>query len=214
VKPTQLGLGWSQAACADHLAALATASAEAGRWLWVDMESTTWTDATLDVIRALRATHRNLGVCLQAYLYRTPADLETLIPLGVGVRLVKGAYREGADKAHPRKRDVDEAYFSLAGRLLAADTRAGGVRAIFGTHDPALIARLEAHARVAGLRPADVEFQMLYGIRPREQARIAGAGYRFRVLISYGEAWFPWYMRRLAERPANLGFVLKSLLAR
>jgi proline dehydrogenase len=214
VKPTQLGLGWSQAACADNLAALAGAAAGLGRWLWVDMESTAWTDATLDVVRGLCASRRNVGVCLQAYLFRTPADLETLIPLGAGVRLVKGAYREGADKAYPRKREVEEAYFALARRLLADHSRGAGVRAIFGTHDPRLIARIEAHARQAGLRPPAVEFQMLYGIRPREQARLAEAGYRFRVLISYGEAWFPWYMRRLAERPANLGFVLKSLLAR
>ena len=214
VKPTQLGLGWSASACADNLAALATASAGLGRPLWVDMESTAWTDATLDIVRSLRAAHRNVGVCLQAYLYRTPADLETLIPLGAGVRLVKGAYREAADKAFPRKRDVDEAYFSLARRLLGPEARSAGVRAIFGTHDPVLIARIEALARESSLRPADVEFQMLYGIRPREQARITEAGYRFRVLISYGEAWFPWYMRRLAERPANLGFVLRSLLAR
>ena len=214
VKPTQLGLGFSADACARNLAALASASAEVGRWLWVDMESTAWTDATLDVVRGLRATHRNVGVCLQAYLYRTPADLETLIPLGAGVRLVKGAYREPADKAYPRKRDVDEAFFTLARRLLAEDARGAGVRAIFGTHDPALIGRIEAHAWEAGLRPADLEFQMLYGIRPREQARIAQAGYRFRVLISYGGAWFPWYMRRLAERPANVWFVARSVFTK
>ena len=127
---------------------------------------------------------------------------------------MKGAYREGADRAFPRKRDVDDRYFALTQRLLSAEARAAGVRAIFGTHDPALIARIEAHGRAAGLRPADLEVQMLYGIRPREQARIAQSGYRFRVLISYGEAGFAWYRRRLAARPANLAFVLRSLLAR
>ncbi|HEY7510194.1 MAG TPA: proline dehydrogenase family protein [Vicinamibacteria bacterium] len=214
VKPTQLGLGWSGDVCADNLLALAGEAAALGRWLWVDMESTAYTEATLDLVRGVRARHHNLGVCVQAYLYRTPADLDALIRLGAGVRLVKGAYREPADKAYPRKKDVDEAYFALARRLLGAEARAAGVRAIFGTHDPALIARIEAHAREAGLGPAALEFQMLYGIRPREQARIAAAGHRFRVLISYGEAWFPWYMRRLAERPANVAFVVRSLFAR
>jgi proline dehydrogenase len=214
VKPTQLGLGWSERACADNLAALATAAAGVGRWLWVDMESTAWTDPTLALVREVHARRSNIGVCLQAYLYRTASDLEALVRAGVGIRLVKGAYREPPDKAWPRKADVDENYFALARTLLGAEARATGVRAIFATHDPALIARIEAQAREAGLRPADVEFQMLYGIRPREQARIAEAGHRFRVLISYGDAWFPWYMRRLAERPANVWFVVRSAFMR
>jgi proline dehydrogenase len=214
VKPTQLGLDLSREACEEHLFALAAEAAALGNWVWTDMESTAYTDATLELYRRTRARHANTGVCLQAYLYRTAADLESLIPLGAGVRLVKGAYREGAGKAYPRKADVDENYFALARRLLSPEARRAGVRAIFGTHDTALIARIEAHARERGLRPVEVEFQMLYGIRPQEQARLAAAGYRFRVLVSYGDAWFAWYMRRLAERPANLGFVLKSLLAR
>ncbi|HEY6050952.1 MAG TPA: proline dehydrogenase family protein, partial [Thermoanaerobaculia bacterium] len=114
--------------------------------------------------------------------------------------------------AFPKKEDVDANYFRLAERLLAPDTRANGVRAIFGTHDGALIRRIEALGKSSGLARADVEFQMLYGIRRQEQLRLAGEGYRFRVLISYGAAWFPWYMRRLAERPANVLFVLKNLL--
>ncbi|HVR71932.1 MAG TPA: proline dehydrogenase family protein [Vicinamibacteria bacterium] len=214
VKPTQLGLDFSREACEEHLLALAAEAALLGNWVWVDMESTAYTDATLDIYGRVRARHAFTGMCLQAYLYRTPADLEALVPLGAGVRLVKGAYREGADRAYPRKADVDESYFALARTLLAPRARQAGVRAIFATHDTALIGRIEAHARAAGLRPADLEFQMLYGIRPREQARLAAAGYRFRVLVSYGDAWFAWYMRRLAERPANLLFVLKSLLAR
>ena len=214
VKPTQLGLSLNRDACAANLLALAGEAAAHGRWLWVDMESSAYTDATLALVRTVRARHDHLGVCVQAYLYRTPVDVEMLIGLRAGVRLVKGAYREPADKAYPRKKDVDESYFSLARRLLAPDARAAGVRAIFATHDPALITRIQAHALESGLGPSEVEFQMLYGIRPREQARVAEAGHRFRVLISYGEAWFPWYMRRLAERPANVGFVVKSLLAR
>jgi proline dehydrogenase len=109
---------------------------------------------------------------------------------------------------------VDENYFRLAEQLLSADARARGMRAIFGTHDPVLIRRIEELGRSSNLPPASLEFQMLYGIRRQEQERIAKAGYRFRVLISYGDAWFPWYMRRLAERPANVLFVAKSLFAR
>jgi proline dehydrogenase len=155
-----------------------------------------------------------VGVCIQAYLYRTAEDLRTLLPLGGGLRLVKGAYREPPDKAFPKKSDVDENYFRLAQQLLSEDARGKGVRAIFGTHDPVLIRRIEDLGRSSNLPPEALEFQMLYGIRREEQRRLAKAGYRFRVLISYGDAWFPWYMRRLAERPANVLFVLKNLFAR
>jgi proline dehydrogenase len=212
VKPTQLGMDFSREECERHLRNLAARARELGNWVWVDMESTAYTDATLELFRRTRSDFPNTGLCVQSYLYRTAADLEPLIEIGSGVRLVKGAYREPPDKAYPKKEDVDESYFRLAARLLSADARAKGVRAIFGTHDPALIRRIEELARTEGLAPGALEFQMLYGIRRGEQLRVAAAGYRFRVLISYGEAWFPWYMRRLAERPANVLFVLRSLV--
>jgi len=214
VKLTQLGLDYSRELCEKNLLTLVERAASHGKWLWVDIESTAYTDATLDVYRAARARFENVGLCLQAYLYRTAADLASLIAIGSGVRLVKGAYREPPDKAFPKKEDVDENYFRLARTLLAPDTRAKNVRAIFGTHDPVLIRRIEELGKSGGLSPKDVEFQMLYGIRRQEQLRLAAEGYRFRVLISYGAAWFPWYMRRLAERPANVLFVLKNLFAR
>jgi len=214
VKLTQLGLDYSRELCNKNLQTLAERAASHGRWLWVDIESTAYTDATLEVYRAARARFPNVGLCLQAYLYRTAADLASLIAIGSGIRLVKGAYREPPDKAFPKKEDVDENYFRLAQTLLAPETRAKNVRAIFGTHDPLLIRRIEELGKSAGLSPKDVEFQMLYGIRRQEQLRLAAQGYRFRVLISYGAAWFPWYMRRLAERPANVLFVLKNLFAR
>ena len=214
VKLTQLGLDFSKEACEKNLLILAERALSLDNWVWVDIESTAYTDVTIDVYRRARVLFPNVGLCLQAYLYRTAADLETLLAIGSGIRLVKGAYREPPDKAFPKKEDVDESYFRLAERLLAADTRARGVRAIFGTHDPVLIRRIEALARKESLLPQDVEFQMLYGIRRQEQERLALAGYRFRVLISYGAAWFPWYMRRLAERPANVLFVAKNLFAR
>jgi proline dehydrogenase len=211
VKLTQLGLDFSGEECERHLRVLAERALSYGNWVWVDMESTAYTDVTLDVYRRLRGAFSNTGLCVQSYLYRTAADVESLIQLGSGVRLVKGAYLEPPDKAYQKKEDVDENFFRLAERLLSDDARAKGVRAIFGTHDPVLIRRIEDLGRARGLSPKDVEFQMLYGIRRQEQLRLIAAGYRFRVLISYGEAWFAWYMRRLAERPANVLFVLRSL---
>ena len=214
VKLTQLGLDLSREECEKNLLALIERVRSLSRWIWIDIESTAYTDRTLDVYRRMVAVYPGVGVCIQAYLYRTAEDLKTLLPLGAGLRLVKGAYREPPDKAFPKKSDVDENYFRLAQQLLSAEARAKGVRAIFGTHDPVLIRRIEELGRSSNLPPEALEFQMLYGIRRQEQERIAKAGYRFRVLISYGDAWFPWYMRRLAERPANVLFVVRSLFAR
>jgi proline dehydrogenase len=211
VKLTQLGLDVGRAACVAGLMSLIERAAADKTWIWIDMESSAYTDATLDIYRRARARFSNVGVCVQAYLHRTAHDLDDLIPLGGGLRLVKGAYREPPDKAFPRKRDVDVNYLHLATRLVGPEARRAGVRAIFGTHDSALIQRIEEAARRAGLRPQDVEFQMLYGIKRDEQARLAAQGHPLRVLISYGDAWFPWYMRRLAERPANVLFVLRNV---
>ena len=212
VKLTQLGLDFSREECEAHLHELARHAQSLGNWVWVDMESTAYTQVTLDVFRRLRSAFPNTGLCVQSYLYRTADDVESLIALGSGIRLVKGAYREPPDKAFPNKKDVDESYYRLAERLLSDGAREKGVRAIFGTHDPVLIRRIEEHGRSLGRTPDQIEFQLLYGIGRPEQLRLVAAGYRFRVLISYGEAWFPWYMRRLAERPANVLFVLKSLV--
>jgi len=212
VKLTQLGLDLDPAACEKGLSTLLEQAKADGTWIWIDMESSAYTDATLDIYRRAKGRFPNVGVCVQAYLYRTARDLDGLIPLGGGLRLVKGAYREPPDKAYPKKSDVDANYLVLAKRLLGKEGR--GVRTIFGTHDSALIRRIQETAQGAGLRPDQVEFQMLYGIRREEHERLAALGHRFRVLISYGDAWFPWYRRRLAERPANLLFVLKNLFAR
>jgi proline dehydrogenase len=214
VKLTQLGLDLSREECEKNLLTLVECVRVLSRWIWIDIESTAYTDRTLDIYRRMVAAYPRVGVCIQAYLYRTAEDLRTLLPLGGGLRLVKGAYREPPDEAFPKKSDVDENYFRLAEQLLSADARAKGVRAIFGTHDPVLIRRIEDLGRCSNLPPEALEFQMLYGIRRQEQERIAKAGHKFRVLISYGDAWFPWYMRRLAERPANVLFVEKNLFAR
>ncbi|MGH9814898.1 MAG: proline dehydrogenase family protein [Candidatus Acidiferrales bacterium] len=212
-KLTQLGLDFSTDLCEQNLAALADCARQHNNWLWIDMESTAYTDRTLEIYRRLRAKFPNTGVCLQAYLYRTEDDAKSLLRAGGHIRLVKGAYREPPDKAFPKKRDVDANYFALAGLLLGPDAQRNGTRAIFGTHDAALIRRIESLARSNSVPAARLEFQMLYGIQRAEQARLAAAGHPFRVLISYGPAWYAWYMRRLAERPANILFVLKSLFS-
>ena len=214
VKPTHLGLDLGIDVAEESLRRITRAAEDQGNWVWMDMEYSRYVDPTLDLYRSIRADHARFGICLQSYLYRTPADLESLIPLGPAIRMVKGAYAEPAELAFPDKKDVDQAFFDLTVRMLAPDAREAGLRAGLATHDTSLIKRIEAWAGSNGIAPEDYEFQMLYGIAEQEQRRLAGAGKGVRVLISYGEHWFPWYVRRLAERPANVGFVLRSLLPR
>jgi proline dehydrogenase len=209
VKLTHLGLDLDRDECAQRVAALAARAAQAGSRLWIDMEESEYVDATLDVYRRMRAEHEAVGVCLQAYLRRTPADLDSLLPLSPAIRLVKGAYREPPEVAFPRKQDTDAAYLALAGRLLER-AAAGGAVPVFGTHDLKLVERIRELAWTVAAAGA-YEVHMLYGIQAAEQRALAKAGVKVRVLISYGENWFPWYMRRLAERPANVWFVVKNL---
>ena len=211
VKPTQLGLDLGMDLCRRHLVRLSAHAANTRNMLWIDMESTPYVDRTIDLYRGLRGEFANVGVALQAYLYRTPEILDALIPLGPAVRVVKGAYREPPSLAFPNKKDVDEQFYRLSVRLVAPDAQAAGAFLAIGTHDPALIARLQAHLAAQQVSRDRYEFEMLYGIRRDLQTQLARAGARVRVLISYGEYWFPWYMRRLAERPANLWFVAKNL---
>jgi proline dehydrogenase len=210
VKLTHLGLDFSRQLCQANVEKLIRA-AGATSIVWVDMEASPYVDATLDLYRSLRRTYPNVGVCLQAYLYRTAGDLASLLPLGPAIRLVKGAYLEPAKVAFPRKEDVDKNYFALAATLLSKEARSAGVRPVIATHDLNLIHRVESLARAENLTKADFQFVMLYGIQRAEQIRLAHVGWRSGVLISYGTFWFPWYMRRLAERPANVMFVIKNL---
>lgn len=180
--------------------------------VWIDMEGSEWVDPTLRIFRELRARHPNLGICLQAYLHRTPDDIRDLMPLEPAVRLVKGAYREPPDVALPRKRDVDARYVELAAALLRARLEGRAGRPGIATHDGRIIREIGRRADALGLAPDAWEYEMLYGIGTAEQRRLVAEGRRLRVLISYGEHWFPWYMRRLAERPANLGFVLRKMV--
>ena len=214
VKPTQLGLDLDEGRCGERLLALAARAQSTGNFVWIDMEQTAYTDATLRLVRQARARHPRVGVCLQSYLRRTAADLESLLPTGAGIRLVKGAYAEPPEHAFPRKGDVDASYLALARRLLEAAASGAGVRSVFGTHDRALIDAIVADAAARGVPRSAAEFHLLFGIQRAEQDRLAAAGWPVRVLISYGAYWFPWYMRRLAERPANVWFVMRTALTR
>jgi len=222
VKLTQLGLDLDTEFCLANLVKLIERSRAASspsrpperNTVWIDMEHSPYVDITLELYRRARGAHANAGVCVQAYLYRTENDVARLVSLGAAVRLVKGAYNEPSEIAFPRKADVDGNYFRLAQMLLSAEARRAGVRAAFATHDKRLIARISAWAAAEGIERGAVEFEMLYGVQPAEQLRLTREGYRTSVLVSYGTAWFPWFMRRLAERPANAWFLARNLFAR
>jgi proline dehydrogenase len=211
VKPTQLGLDLDADAALEHLSSLAAHAADAGGSLWLDMEGSAYTDATLDLYRRLKADHPAVGICLQSYLKRTPADINALIPLKPQIRLVKGAYDEPAAIAFRSKADVDAA-FQAQSVVMLPHAGAGELRLGLGTHDTRLIERIAQYAQGAGIALDAFEVQMLYGIRTDEQRRMAAEGYRVRALISYGDAWYAWYMRRLAERPANMWFALRQVI--
>ena len=209
VKLTQLGLDLDREFCYASLAKLIEATPP-DKTLWIDMEQSPYVDVTLEIYLRARKTYANVGVCVQAYLYRTQKDLDSLITIGAAVRLVKGAYNEPAEIAYPKKNDVDASYVELAKRLLSPEARRAGVRAAIATHDRALIASLIEWAAAQGVPKNRLEFQMLYGIQRAEQLRLAQEGYRSAVLISYGTFWYPWFMRRLAERPANVLFLARN----
>lgn len=211
VKPTHLGLDLGSEVAEAGLREVAARAGAAGRLVAIDMESSVYVDRTIDLYRRLRADHENVGLCLQAYLYRTEADLASLLPLRPMIRLVKGAYREPEDVAWPRKQDVDAAFVARAGELLDALREEPATRVAFGTHDEAMIDAVRSMAADRGIARDAFEIQMLYGIGRDLQRELAAEGYVVRILISYGDQWFPWYMRRLAERPANVWFVVKSL---
>jgi proline dehydrogenase len=211
VKLTHLGLEASKEGCIQDVLKLAARAEQARSFLWIDMEESRYVDATLEVYRRAKAEWPSVGVCLQAYLRRTAKDLEGLLALAPAIRLVKGAYNEPADVAFPKKRDVDENYRQLAQRLLGEAARQRA-KPVFGTHDLALIETIRKAALAQRLDPTAYEFHMLYGIRAEEQRKLVSMGTKVRVLISYGSAWFAWYMRRLAERPANVWFVLRNVV--
>ncbi|HYG73223.1 MAG TPA: proline dehydrogenase family protein [Actinomycetota bacterium] len=213
VKPTHLGLDVDRAMAAEHLDALARRADERGTWLWLDMESSRYVEATVDLYRGVRTAHPNTGICLQAYLRRTADDIESLLPLEPSVRLVKGAYREPDALLVGGRASIDESYRSLGLRLLERGGAAS--RVVLGTHDVDLAKQVERDAAVRGMGRDAFEIEMLYGIRATDQVRLAAEGYRVRTLIAYGSYWYPWFMRRIAERPIqNSLLALRNLVAR
>ncbi|HSF02665.1 MAG TPA: proline dehydrogenase family protein [Solirubrobacterales bacterium] len=209
VKLTHLGLDLAEATALEQVERVLDRAA--GTVVWLDMESSAYTDRTLAIYRRLRARWKNVACVVQAYLRRTESDLRGLIQGGATVRLCKGAYREPADRAFERKDEVDRSYARLAGRLLSPEAQAAGAYPAFATHDERLIRVITGQARVLGIAPDRLEFQMLYGIRPDLHRVLAEQSIRLRVLVPFGEDWYGYFVRRLAERPANVLFVLRNL---
>ncbi len=210
-KLTQLGLDLDPEATFDHSLALAQHADAIGSHLWLDMEDSTYADRTVNLYVRLLDAQPGVGLCLQAYLRRTPADVDRLRPLGASVRLVKGAYDEPSAVAFRDKPDVDRAYRDLALSMLP-EVAAGRMRLGLGTHDVDLVHQIADAAAAAGIGRDAFEVQMLYGIRVDQQQRLRAEGFRVRVLIASGEYWYPWYVRRLAERPANLWFAMRQVI--
>jgi len=208
IKPTQLGLDFGDDEARKRLAQLCDATEST---VWIDMEGSDYVDRTLDLFRSVKKEKGNVGLCLQSYLRRTADDLQSLLPLDPDIRIVKGAYNEPESIAFPDKSDVDRSYVTLTQTLLRARLDGGKGKPVLATHDPKMIGETNRIAFELGLDKDQYEFSMLFGIQRDEQDRLARQGYGVRVLVSYGAAWFPWYMRRLAERPANLWFVAKQL---
>ena len=209
VKPTQLGLDFGVEEARSRLLELAEATDSI---LWLDMEASEYVDRTLDIFLSVSQQRHNVGLCVQSYLKRTPDDLARIASYDCSIRIVKGAYNEPESVAFSNKKDVDQAFEDLTATLLRGRAQGGVGRVVLGTHDPSMIGAAKHIASDLGLKEDQYEFAMLFGIQRREQLRLASDGHKVRVLISYGSAWFPWYMRRLAERPANLWFVAKQLL--
>ena len=206
IKLTSLGLAFDEALARRNLAALAERGRQHRGFVRIDMEGSPYTESTLRVFRELDAPRDSLGVVIQAYLYRSEKDVKDLVAMGARVRLTKGAYQEPPEIAFPKKAQVDANYVKLMTMLLASS----GYHAL-ATHDRQMIVATQAYAREKGIDADRFEFQMLYGVRRRLQRELVQQGYRVRIYVPYGRQWYPYFMRRLAERPANVLFLLKNL---
>ena len=209
LKLTQLGVDVDRATCVDNLRRILDAAARHDFFVRIDMENSPYTDVTLDLFETMwQQEYRCLGVALQSYLHRTGNDVRRMNELGARVRLVKGAYKEPPEVAYQQKAEVDEAYLRLMRLLLD-----GGTYPAIATHDERMLAETRRYAAERGIASSRYEFQMLYGIRRDLQAGLVADGYRMRVYVPFGRQWFPYFMRRLGERPANVGFVLRGILS-
>ena len=210
VKPTQLGLDIDPAAAFANLERLARAAAKAKSFLWIDMEGSAYTERTVNLYRRMRTAHPDVGIALQAYLHRTVSDVVDLVALKPAIRLVKGAYAEPPTIAFAAKKEVDANYLALC-VLMLPEVRQGRLRLVLATHDTDMVAKVWRFGQALGMERKQLEVAMLYGIRTDEQLRLARDGFAVRDLIAYGDAWYAWYLRRLAERPANVWFVARQL---
>lgn len=209
LKLTQLGLDLSQDLCQELLEKMVAHAANLSNFVRVDMEGSAYTQRTVDIVKRARARYPSVGTVMQAYLYRTEKDIRDLLAAGCRIRLCKGAYMEPPEVAFPEKTDVDANYVKLMKILLPS-----GIYHGIATHDPRMIQATKDFARKQKIAPDKFEFQMLYGIRTDLQRQLIREGYRLRVYVPFGSDWFPYFMRRLAERPANLAFFLRNLLPR
>jgi proline dehydrogenase len=208
LKLTQLGASVDRATCIDNLRRILETAEKHAFFVRIDMESSAYTDLTLDIFETLwNRGHQNLGVVIQAALKRSEADVRRVTALGGRIRLVKGAYKEPPDVAYARKADVDAAFVRLMHVLLDS-----GQYPAIATHDPKMIDATLAYAEAKGLPPTHYEFQMLYGVRRDLQRALSSDGYRVRLYVPFGREWFPYFMRRLGERPANVAFVVRAIL--
>ncbi len=207
IKPTQFGLDLSEVACHENIGRLVEQARRLGRMIEIDMESSDYVDRTMRIVIDLHSRYGNVRGVIQAYLYRSAKDVDRYCDLGVPVRLCKGAYRESAAVAFQRKREVDSSYVRLMRTLLER-----GKDPAIATHDERIIAETQKYAAERGLAPEQFEFQMLYGVRRDLERRFLQQNCRLRLYVPFGQAWYPYFMRRLAERPANLFFLLKNLV--
>jgi proline dehydrogenase len=204
-KLTQLGLDVSVEFCEGLVLSVVERAVGYENFLRIDMEGSIYTQRTVELVKRIRARNPGIGTVIQSYLYRSEADITDLLAYGCRIRLCKGAYKEPEDVAYPRKADVDANYVRLMQLLLSSGFYHG-----IATHDPRMIAATIRHAAAKQISKDDFEFQMLYGVRTDLQRRLVQDGFRVRVYIPYGRDWFPYFMRRLAERPANVGFLVRN----
>ncbi|MCF8260633.1 MAG: proline dehydrogenase family protein [Melioribacteraceae bacterium] len=210
LKLTQIGFDLSIEETANNFETILRKAADLNISVWIDMEQSDYVDKTLDFYKKMKSKYQNVGICLQAYLYRTEDDINSLMEFEPKIRLVKGAYMEPSEVAFPQKSKVDENFYKLSA-LMLDKLSTKNIRIAFATHDVVLINRIKNYCQEQNIEKNNFEFQMLFGIKTTEQLAMVRDRYKIIVLISYGNAWFPWYMRRLAERPANIGFVIKNI---
>jgi proline dehydrogenase len=210
LKLTHIGLDLSFPKTVELFLQIAYKAHKLNNNIFIDIEDSSYVDTTINFYKRIKEKHNNVGLCLQAYLYRTMEDIKSLVVLNPCIRLVKGAYKEPETVAFKKLNKVNDNYLTLS-RFLLQLMMEKSIRVAFATHDLILQEHIKTEASGIGLCKDKLEFQMLYGIKSAEQYKLASDGYRIRTLISYGNHWYPWYLRRLAERPANVGFVLKNL---